>query len=295
VETTQPAQGAGRPGWPREPSLGRLLCVGEGDPLLHALERASLLPIPAGGVVFTLVPDLRGPAVEGVIGRLRAARVEVRHQPVDGALAADEAVLAAAERCGAELTLVSHVSKGGLLKRLLGSLPEHLVRADRQAVLVINRPPEGPYREVAVAVDLSEESRGAMEMALRLTIGAQARVRALHLYDTSYGLVLHQAGAPSAELIAYRERQRAAAAARLEEFLQPFRAAGAELETLLVSGDPTGEVAHAAAQSGADLIVLGHAGPHRASQAILASVAEATLRSASCDVLVIPSRQRRAP
>jgi nucleotide-binding universal stress UspA family protein len=64
--------------------------------------------------------------------------------------------------------------------------------------------------------------------------------------------------------------------------------------TAVASGTPAVEIVRYAARQGIDLIVVGTHGRTGVSRALLGSVAEKVSRTASCPVLTVPPRARRA-
>lgn len=65
-------------------------------------------------------------------------------------------------------------------------------------------------------------------------------------------------------------------------------AAGFSAAGEVVSGKPAEAICHAAAESGAELIVMGTRGRSRVQVAVLGSVSAAVIAHATCPVLVIP-------
>jgi nucleotide-binding universal stress UspA family protein len=64
--------------------------------------------------------------------------------------------------------------------------------------------------------------------------------------------------------------------------------------TAVESGDPASQIVRYAGRVGAGLIVLGTHGRTGVSRALLGSVAERVVRTASCPVLAVPVKDRRA-
>ncbi len=65
-------------------------------------------------------------------------------------------------------------------------------------------------------------------------------------------------------------------------------AAGFSASGEVVSGKPSEAICHAAAETGAELIVMGTRGRSRVQVAVLGSVSAAVITHATCPVLVIP-------
>ncbi len=80
---------------------------------------------------------------------------------------------------------------------------------------------------------------------------------------------------------------RADAETYLEEAARPFRDQGFRVQTLVVEGEPAEAIRGAAAESGADLIVMGSHGHSQVRHFLLGSVTEAVIRGSEIPVLVV--------
>jgi nucleotide-binding universal stress UspA family protein len=68
--------------------------------------------------------------------------------------------------------------------------------------------------------------------------------------------------------------------------------AGIKMQHVLLEGDPAEQIVRHAAESGADLIVMGTQGRTGVDRLLLGSVAEKVLRDATCSVLVVKMPKR---
>ena len=80
---------------------------------------------------------------------------------------------------------------------------------------------------------------------------------------------------------------RADAEAYLEEVARPLAERGFDVQTLVVEGEPAEAIRGAAAESGADLIVMGSHGHSQVRHFLLGSVTEAVIRGSEIPVLVV--------
>jgi nucleotide-binding universal stress UspA family protein len=138
-----------------------------------------------------------------------------------------------------------------------------------------------PKHCIVVPVDFSEQSMGALDLALGL-VDDTSNVHVIHVLppmsvfevraawtDTEYG------GRPQRCETALRQR---------------FRAPKYDkVQISVASGDPGQEIADFAKQIGADLIVLSSHGRTGPSRLLIGSVAERVVRLAHCPVLVLRS------
>ena len=138
------------------------------------------------------------------------------------------------------------------------------------------------FERVLVAVDFSEHSRAALQLASRLASAPGAQLHLLHVYHPAmYMGSLAQPALPTA----YRADVQAALEKELEELASSLDAP-ARVEWELTEGPPDREICAAARRIRADLIVMGTRGRSGVSHLVLGSVAERTLRAAPCPVLV---------
>ena len=129
-----------------------------------------------------------------------------------------------------------------------------------------------------VATDFSRSSQAAIDHAATHALLAGAKLLIVHVapvpsIDAGEGL-LHR-GAEPADFAA------------LERELQAIRPAEVELEHLLLRGDPAEQILELAEARGVGLIVMGTNGRSGLLRALLGSVAESVLQSASCPVLTL--------
>ena len=139
-------------------------------------------------------------------------------------------------------------------------------------------------RHILVPVDFSETANHALDFALDLAEALGARVTLMHAYDIvssiyPEGLILTTEMASQIQEAASQALEAAAGRAR-----RP----GVELTTVLRAGPPWGEVVALAAESSADLIVMGTHGRRGLKRLLLGSVAERVVRTAPCPVLTVP-------
>ena len=122
------------------------------------------------------------------------------------------------------------------------------------SVLVVRggRPGKAPeIRRILCAVDLSEHSRRALEVAAQLAHGLGASLEALHAWAVPFHV---DAGASRDGLL---DRMRDNAHAELDAFIaRASLPSGVELSTSVVSGPPTAAITEHVASSHPDLLVI---------------------------------------
>ncbi|MDF1553314.1 MAG: universal stress protein [Deferrisomatales bacterium] len=157
---------------------------------------------------------------------------------------------------------------------LLGTTAERVVRKSPLPVLVVRRPPQDGYRRLLVGVDFSSGAERAMEQAASLA-EPDAVLTVCHVLNTWGSPSMDGVDAATTPLLD-----------RLAEWAKQ-RLPGREPACLVAAGIPKTELLTVAESVQADLIVVGCRGKSRLSHMLLGSVAEAAVRRARCDVLVV--------
>ena len=173
----------------------------------------------------------------------------------------------------------------------IGPRTTRLARKVHSSVLSVRRRLCTPYRRVIAAVDLSDSSAAAVDLAITLATGAES-VTAVVSLDSHDEMILSDAGVPPEQL----DRVRRKRLSMLEEQLEKFVAGwGGLVTTRVLDGPPAETVAEFARRRNADLVVVSSRGAGNSNMVLLGSIAEATMWSAPCDVAVarVPGRFRR--
>jgi nucleotide-binding universal stress UspA family protein len=204
-----------------------------------------------------------------------------------------DVIVAAATEAGAGLICMGTHGRTGPGRLLFGSVAEEVLRTAPCPVLTArDAPPPAeqagadgavlwPLKTILFPTDFSENSAGAFGLACALARDHRARLVALHVTDVT-DLAYTGYGAPGAPL---EERGYLKAARQNLEGLEP--GPGVKLDRRLEEGDPAGEVLRVAAETGADLIVLGTHGRTGLRHLLLGSVAEQVVRKATSPVLTV--------
>ncbi len=154
---------------------------------------------------------------------------------------------------------------------------------------VVARVPEATYRRPLVAVDMSDSSRLALELALRICDPATEKIDVVHVVSPPNPVYVTEA-----TLVLDMDQSRVEAAQRARAELLAF------LDTVktdrlwnvvLTTGDPRQAILDEAKNRSSDLIAMGTQGRTGLAHVLVGSVAEGVLRAATSDVLV--ARHRR--
>ena len=209
---------------------------------------------------------------------LGVASLDVAPVTIPGKASAE--IVRAARRWRSELVVLGRHGRSPMHNLFLGSTAKGVIRRAGAPVLVVSQPVSGPYGRLLVAVDFSETSRLALDTALRLADPDSATVDVVSAHGGRDDEL------PLGFVSTAHEQE---ARAHLEEFLRPFAGVGVSWNTVIERGDPREVILDAAAGRGCDLVVVGARGRSAIHGVLIESVAEAVVRQARCDVLVIRS------
>lgn len=192
----------------------------------------------------------------------------------------------------------------------LGSVCERFLRRTRTDVLIVkdSRPIAGT---ILVGVDGSPESYAALRRALKFAKAVGARVEAVSCFDPHFHPVAFQsiAGVLSekdARVFRFKEQEdlhdriinqglENLYGSYLENARFLARGRGQEIETRLLTGKPAYELARLANEIEPTLTLVGRFGLHRTDDLDIGSTAEAVVRLAPGNVLVVNERPDDQP
>jgi nucleotide-binding universal stress UspA family protein len=147
-------------------------------------------------------------------------------------------------------------------------------------------------KRIVCPVDFSPISRRALDHAAVIARWYEAELVVLHvmpLMPTVFGFpspVVAEAAEPATGEAMVRE---------LADFVAGAEDVAGGTQTLVRTGSPTAEILRHAAETGADLIVLGTHGRTGFERLVLGSVTEKVLRKAPCPVLTVPRHAEGQP
>lgn len=179
-----------------------------------------------------------------------------------------------------DLVILASAARTGLGKVLLGSTAESVFRTAPCPVLMLGpgaqrlEPARKP-QTLLFAADFGPATARARGLALSLAQELQARLYLLHVFAARGGNKM----APPSEIEA-AERQ-------LRALVPPEAESWCEAMAMVRMGEPATEIVQAAAEVGADLIVLGARRPPRLSVYTGWANAYTVLHNASCPVLTV--------
>ncbi len=147
------------------------------------------------------------------------------------------------------------------------------------------------FQHVLCPVDYSDFSRRALDHAAAIARWYGAELTVVHAVP----LAIPAPVIPPAEMAVLVERppDPVAAEAELRDFVTPVRDAGTPVVTMVVSGPVLAGITGTAADTHADIIVMGSHGRSGFERVLLGSMAERVLHAATCPVLIVPRRADR--
>lgn len=215
-------------------------------------------------------------------GRGLDATSEVRREePVD-------AILAAVAKHDSDLIVMGSHGHTGLRHMVLGSVAERTLRAAPIPVMVVKEDEAGAGKEIErilLATDFSPHADSAAKLAIAFAKGFGASVEICHVQAAPTVPWVSTDLPPPNEWV---EALRRKAAERIQDVLRAFTEAGVDARTHLVGDTPSVAIPALADERGADLIIMGTRGHSGLRHVALGSVAERTVRIATCSVLTAP-------
>jgi nucleotide-binding universal stress UspA family protein len=138
-----------------------------------------------------------------------------------------------------------------------------------------------PISKILAPVDLSSCSRAALEFAYKLALPFGASIEAMFVCP-------RHGAAPSGDAHASKEEELEAARAELHRFVLSIPGLRPELIAERVeAGDAHEQILRVAESGDFDVIVLGTHGRTGRVRSLAGSVAESTVRTASCPVITV--------
>lgn len=299
------------------PRISRILCpIDFSETSRHAAEqaiaiaawyRARLTALHVYRPLFMPVPGLPAPADRVSAFELQRVHEETKRfvqagqsvVDVDVAVDAGEPAAHILERAStlpADLIVMGTHGASGFEHLILGSVTEKVLR--KATCPVVTVPPHAhatsvfPFRRVLCAVDFSEWSSAALDLASSLAQESGAALDLLHVLEWPWEeppppafaeLMKEQADA----LIEFRRYLVTTATQRLESLASDAVADRCAVTVRVAHGKPYVEVLRMAADLSADLIVLGVHGRNPIDLALFGSTTNQVVRRATCPVLTL--------
>jgi universal stress protein E len=182
--------------------------------------------------------------------------------------------------------LVVGPSKPGRLGRALFSRP---AIEGSCPVLVVQRLPKTPYRNVLLAMDTSASSVRAMQTAEVLLAGTAASTKIVHAYEPPYRGMLWYVGTHGRGVESYGNSWKNEASIAMSDLLKRYSRDFTRYEILVEDAKPAAAILRAVEEQQPDLLVLGARTAGAVQRAFTGSVTSEVIHKVRCDVLVVPA------
>lgn len=264
-------------------------------------------------VVLAKQTDARLTLVHAVDARQsqRVARAQINRAyvqllaKVDRAFGAASAAVDIAVRAGTPLDVIAGVAKESdadlvvlaaprprRFDSLVGTTAERLLRATGRPVLVVHRDAQESYRRVAMAVDLSNGSLPMIQAAGRLGVLDRARATLLHATGAPHESMLKTVGVDAQSIEAFRQGWLDDARRRLQSILTAADLDVQGAQIVVRSDAPATAIRQVIEQEETELLAIGASRWLLIKRLLIGSITDSVLRTAMCDVLVIPHRPK---
>ena len=139
------------------------------------------------------------------------------------------------------------------------------------------------FHKILIAVDSEPIAVRAVDVGAELASALRAEIALINVVDSALGYPADTGGVPPGAILALAKQD----AKKLISNLRRHLSAESVVMEFIPVGSPATEIARAANDWPADMIVIGSHGRKGVQRALLGSVAEAVMRHARCPVLVI--------
>lgn len=197
-------------------------------------------------------------------------------------------IVKAAANASPDLLVIGPHRRQILRDVFVGTTAERTIRSVSCPVLMVNGPPVGPWHQMLLTTDLSENAGNAFRRFKGLGLGAGARASVLSVFDAP-ALRLAMSGTMGKEgQEDYLKDLRRDASKLLSAFMTQIGMGQAEKIVRHEETTVANEILKSAEALKADLIVVSTQGKGAVARLVMGSVAQQVLKDAAIDVLAIP-------
>ena len=193
-----------------------------------------------------------------------------------------------AKQVAADLIVMGAHRRQILKDIFIGTTVERVIRTGQVPVLMVNSEPADPYTLGLAAVDLSDCSRRALQVARALGFLTKMRVVILHAFDAMAKGMMIYANVDQPKIEEYVSELAQRTRRELGQFLETLDLQAVQHSVLLKEGGAAKTIIDVANEIRPDLVVIGTHGRGGVEKVLLGSVAEEILRRLPRDMLVVP-------
>ena len=230
--------------------------------------------------------------LEDLAGRA-AGRVPVEIRLLEATANLPKEIVAQADAFQADLIVVGSHGRSGFERLLLGSTADRILRHARCPVMVVpphvpeaDDPPRVPFTHILCPIDFSDSSLRALEYALHLAQESDGHLTLQHVIELPPEL-REVPASPDFNVDAVRAAAEAEVLRRLRALVPASARTYCKVHTTVSEGKAHREVLRAAAELGADLIVMGVLGRGAVDLMMFGSNTSSVVRGATCPVLTV--------
>ncbi len=198
----------------------------------------------------------------------------------------------AAQDLGADLLILGPHRQQTLKDVFFGTTAERTMRTSTAPILTAKGVPNGSYKHVLLAIDMSDCSSYAIAVFNGLGIGRNAAISLVHVFDAAAATMMARTAVAREEISDYVNDEKRSASVALLKFLENQPIDPGNIHIVAEHGSVAATIATLAAQISADLIVVGTRGRNGAKKLFLGSVAEKIIGESECDTLAVPPSER---
>jgi universal stress protein E len=202
---------------------------------------------------------------------------------------AREMIAKASRELDVDLVVVAP-PKSRRLESIIGTTAERLVRNARRPVLIAQQDVLDDYRDVVVAADLSDATRPLLHRTISLAGLANAWTTIVHAFEPAHRDKLRTAGVAESAIETYVQRSLEDARRELMQIAVSAGLSPSATRVQVRSEAPSAAITGILQELRPELLAIGASRWFAMKRLVIGSVADQVLRSAQCDVLVIPNR-----
>ncbi len=146
------------------------------------------------------------------------------------------------------------------------------------------------FKKLLVAVDFSDFSQEALRVAAGMARSFSPKILILHVCNTSKAVdpaLMAAQGRALRSLLDLQKDVAKSAAQKLDNWVQHYDWADAEVECQVLTGTPYKVIADRAQEKRSNLIVMGSYGRSGFARMLIGSTTEKVLRKATCSVMAV--------
>lgn len=234
-----------------------------------------------------------GRYLEKIAGSLREATSTVQTFVAAGDPAHE--ILEIAGREGVDLVIMATRGRSGLVRGLLGSVTDRVLRESRCPVLVVRSetaPASGSEapRPSAVILPLDGSNRSETALDYAVAMAQLFETKLVLIRSVRFPIAYSEdimSPAEVGELVSVREAEQDAQE-YLEEMAAKLGSSGLKVETVVGRGHPRGQIVALSERTPNSLIVMATRGASGVTRWIVGSVTDGVIRTAPAPTLVIP-------